>query len=133
MPNDCIEYGCLPDDVGYCIRCRFHTSSHCFQHRGLMQKRGVDASRKLSQLKHFLVFAGRCHESSGGWHDHLGDADTLDAARAMGRKYDMESGGDDIWWHIVEMPGLKIVLYDHEDPGTPSTERALKSRLGTHD
>ena len=84
-------------------------------------------------MKRFLVFAGYCHEASGGWDDLRQTGDTLDAARAWARLWDKENIGADIWWHIVDTGTGEIALADHQDPGTPSTEKMLKKRLGVYD
>lgn len=80
-------------------------------------------------MKQFLVFSGECHEASGGWSDLLGEADSLDEARSMARRYDEGSGGADIWWHIVDTKESCIVLQEFQDPGTPSTARELRTIL----
>jgi len=56
-------------------------------------------------MKRFLVFSSYNYESSGGWKDILGDADTLEEAEDMGRAVLHHHD----WWHVVDIQEQRVV------------------------
>jgi hypothetical protein len=50
-------------------------------------------------VKRFLVFAGDDYYPSGGWHDLVGDFDSLEEARNVATK--SEKRGH--WSHIIDL------------------------------